>query len=722
MSKRTLIITLLLLCFPPMPRAHSEVSAWSHEILDNPFGIRFRLQKQLEQLDPKSDSDLWMSQLRKYLAAIPDEVLSEKERLELQALLMTAKQLARSLKREEAYTDFERVELRLMTESGQITKADALKTYEELITRASTHSWTLLKVRLRADLGLYYINAGDPPLGLQVFEQALEDLKDAHGDSEHLRLNIILNSSVILLDTDHGRKGMTQYQNLLAYCTKNTWRYFCSSIHFNIASSLIELANEDELHLAESHLKESERLINQLDAPADKSYIQYAWLKYFTRMRRYPEALAAGQTALRMFQAQNTKDFIAFTHMRLASTLLHQGKSIEAFEEVKESIEILEQSDYQGTLKEAYELAYQISKGLQQNDKALYYLELYTKQSAQANAMRDSVDFNKKATQLGLRSEEAKNLMLTQELENRKLLQKIIIALLILSVLALALSFNALRQFRQIQHLKLVEKRASDSERQEEILRLETKHRLSLAASVAHRINNPLNYLNLQIDQLKQCSADFNHILKALFSQDEALDPDTMIVKNQLNGISKSFDSLGLEMGLALTKAAQSIAEVRAMSGVDGCRIESISIHQVLQLMLERLQDILDPTLYRRLTIDASNLPFDTTIEGDFYILKQALEQLMLSLLFKSQAPIKASVLLSQQALSINFEGAPPENSSFYEALDASLNNLLNSASLRIEFQGFGSQLTFHIRQKSSNSTVEKSGISTLTNDPSCAA
>jgi hypothetical protein len=123
-----------------------------------------------------------------------------------------------------------------------------------------------------------------------------------------------------------------------------------------------------------------------------------------------------------------------------------------------------------------------------------------------------------------------------------------------------------------------------------------------------------------------------------------------------------------------------------------------VSIHELIKLTLERLQEITDPPNFQRLSIVTSSLSPDAQVESDFYILKHALEQLFLAILSKCKGQVTVDVKATEGHMILDIDLDQSLESLFLEALEASLSNLLRTGALLPDYQVLGKRFVLRLR------------------------
>lgn len=683
-----IIFLMVLLIGKSEAKAFSD---WDERLLDDMETTKRLSQERLNTLDPETQAEEWADQAQKLFETISDNRLS-KEELDffrpIVVLAQSQKIFREDLKKSQ---DLERIVHRLQLEqSGQY---DYVSHMEKLLQNTQDPD---LITKIHSDLmGYYFYVQGDSEKAIEHLNAALDGLKKQSALGRYFKSNLQLNAILILRLSRLPEKAAHLFQALADSCSVNKWRYFCSLLHYNQASELIENEKAEELEEAEYHMKQAE-YFGMASNPMEAPYLAYLWLKYYSKVQNTDAALKAGRKALAFFEERNISDFLAFTSNKMAETLNQAGRNKEALVYAKKAHEILQKENYQGVLKKNTETLYKIYKAMGMNTEALQALELHLSLWQAEQTSQNQVSFYKKASNIGLYAEEVKNKFLEEKLNHQRFVQKVTIALLIFAIIGVVLLWGAFRQYRQIQRLQQEAKRQTDKDRQDEIFRLETKHRSSLASAVAHKINNPLNYLSFYCEDLKGNVSKLHEILDAILQESD--DEETATVQLQILSLLKN--SLGTldVMGQALTQTTKIVAEVRAISGVDGGNIAKVSIHELMKLTLERLQEITDPSNFRRLCIVASDISTDAQVESDFYILKHALEQLFLAILTKCSGPVTVEVKAVETQLLLDIELDQSLEDMFREALEASLSNLLRAAALHSSCQVLGRRFVLCLR------------------------
>ncbi len=159
-------------------------------------------------------------------------------------------------------------------------------------------------------------------------------------------------------------------------------------------------------------------------------------------------------------------------------------------------------------------------------------------------------------------------------------------------------------------------------------LLIESESRLAMAAAVAHRLNNPLNYIEVGQDNLSKNLDELEEYLTALLGGAEVENSEAQECIRQINAYFMLIEEARGNMEKGIHKAAQSIREMRALSGVDGYTLENFPIQAMWNDVLEHLQEHLPNKDFQRLR----PLPSDLHLHqwsGNIYLMENCIEILI---------------------------------------------------------------------------------------------
>ncbi len=157
---------------------------------------------------------------------------------------------------------------------------------------------------------------------------------------------------------------------------------------------------------------------------------------------------------------------------------------------------------------------------------------------------------------------------------------------------------------------------------QQRILKVEALHRIRAAAEIAHQISNPLNYIQLALTTLTGKMKAIEQQINDLIGAGE--DPDQVVVRKHFQTMFSDLREPFREAEDGVQLVAESIAEVRSISGVDGYEMENLNAVELVRLAVERMVVHIDLADYKRLNLsDLGNAPI--TVTGNRYISKNVL-------------------------------------------------------------------------------------------------
>ena len=156
----------------------------------------------------------------------------------------------------------------------------------------------------------------------------------------------------------------------------------------------------------------------------------------------------------------------------------------------------------------------------------------------------------------------------------------------------------ALLSFALADQLKTMETAKTKAERKagelQQNLNAELESKLYLFSSVAHELNNPLNYISLGSQGLQTSSTKLSRQVDSIFDGVEPSD-DVQRVEEAFATEFKKHDQSLRDLQLGVHKVAEVISEMRGLTGVDGDSWYPISLSESLEQAMNRLQDALDP-------------------------------------------------------------------------------------------------------------------------------
>ncbi len=122
-------------------------------------------------------------------------------------------------------------------------------------------------------------------------------------------------------------------------------------------------------------------------------------------------------------------------------------------------------------------------------------------------------------------------------------------------------------------------------------LKYEMQARVMMVSDLAHRTNNPLNYIATGINSLRDEIMQQNHDIRELFANADRTDPDVQAVIQHFEQRHRAMQEAIDSMANGVHRSASSVTEIRTMSGVDGYALVPVGWKAVLQAAKIRLKE-----------------------------------------------------------------------------------------------------------------------------------
>ncbi len=659
--------------------AEQSEAEWDQLLLDDPRSEKIALESVLENLDHQREPNLWMHSYWKWQRSLAE--LGEP--LDVDGLMEFAKE-ARKQNLTDIAWDLERLYLDTRPATNleqQIKKTQDILDY---IQRLESTENPKLKANALLSLGLHYDAIGKAPLAMQAYQKAMNLLRDQPQASALTRMNLMSSISVNLYNDGKVEKAEDIKKQILDLCKQHLWRNFCADAAYNLGSILASSHDIEKIRQAAPYFFRTEELAKDLQSPLYLARFDYGMMKYYAALDQNQLAQAHGEKALEHFRALADRAFTSATLERLARIYEKQHKNDLALRYAREAIDSLHDRDF-GRRKDMLYLVYTLEKNQGHLTEALLVLEEYTATIAKLSQLKDQTNYNKLAVDLGLTFEEEKSKILASELKLQNILRQVFFGLFFISLITLVLFYKFFHQYRQIQRLRRAEKDIKNQERSNKILHLETGLRLNLASAVAHRVNNPLNHMSLALEQVHSNQKRLEETVSALFITASDDDPEIQNIKKHFHDIFQDFHSHSGIIQASIQNTRQAVSELRILSGIDGYQQETFALEQVIQDTQRRLEELLNAAQFSRIEMRLPERPEVCMLLGNKFVLKNALELLLLSFVKEGEGSVCAIFeWTDSKHLQVRCDLGFTPNPILWEALELSLGNVLKQALVKV--------------------------------------
>jgi signal transduction histidine kinase len=151
---------------------------------------------------------------------------------------------------------------------------------------------------------------------------------------------------------------------------------------------------------------------------------------------------------------------------------------------------------------------------------------------------------------------------------------------------------------------QVVRKAQREQFKAETDLRYEVHSRVTMVSDLAHRTNNPLNFVAMSLGSLRHEVGKLAWMMDTIFSSQDESDTDAQefhrLYRDHMGQIKRAMDTM--EQGVQ--RATQSISDIRSLSGVDGYRRERLDMLSLFYSVRSRLEEVLTPTEYGHLKLE----------------------------------------------------------------------------------------------------------------------
>ncbi len=257
--------------------------------------------------------------------------------------------------------------------------------------------------------------------------------------------------------------------------------------------------------------------------------------------------------------------------------------------------------------------------------------------------------------------------------------------LAVASFLGLQAQAHAIRSAR---HFAMSQKFAKEREEAQKALRLEVESRLLLASDLAHRLNNPLNYVLTGTTLLADSAIRLHAALEAMFEGSEG-NAEAYALKQEFDDIISGIGNTIALMEEGVRRSNGVVDEIRALSGVDGVALNRTSFALIIEGALERLASNLGTAQRARYQVVSPEA--DREFFASYQILVVAMEQILRYLILRSERSIHLTWTEQLETtgkvckIMQRFEGAWSNDEVKWLELKDRLNHILKPCSIQIQ-------------------------------------
>jgi signal transduction histidine kinase len=150
---------------------------------------------------------------------------------------------------------------------------------------------------------------------------------------------------------------------------------------------------------------------------------------------------------------------------------------------------------------------------------------------------------------------------------------------------------------------------AEDAQRQraetQEKLLSEMEMKVIIVSDLAHRMNNPLNYITTGANALDAEIKRYHNIITEIFSDEGDDDVEARRVKSSLKKRSETIDLLLANISTGVKRTAESVESIRSLSGIDGTSLKFVPCQKLIEAALHRATEVLGPSIHSRVTLQS---------------------------------------------------------------------------------------------------------------------
>lgn len=231
----------------------------------------------------------------------------------------------------------------------------------------------------------------------------------------------------------------------------------------------------------------------------------------------------------------------------------------------------------------------------------------------------------------------------------------------------------------QEQALRLQQDLVQEKEASAKIQRLESELRFKLASSIAHRINNPLNYIQYSIAAIGSAHHELKRGIIQLLGQEPSDDPEMLACQQRFTKLLAEFEGPIADIRQAMSQTEDFVQEIRALSGVDGGSIELLKLEDFWLQSCNKIFEIWPVGVKNRIVCNLVGAE-SQAIFSNPHILRRALDVLFSVALECSKDQLKCEFRVkSAQEWVLGICGNFAWDKSMSLALERCLNHILSN-------------------------------------------
>jgi signal transduction histidine kinase len=235
----------------------------------------------------------------------------------------------------------------------------------------------------------------------------------------------------------------------------------------------------------------------------------------------------------------------------------------------------------------------------------------------------------------------------------------------------------------QQQALRLQQDLAQEREASEKVQRLESELRFKLASSIAHRLNNPLNYIQYGLAAIGGAYQELKEALSILLGHEPSDDPEMLACQQRFTKLLEKFEGPITDIRQAMGQTSDSVDEIRALSGVDGGSIQRLKLDDFWLQTCNNLFALLSVEANSRIAIALSGAK-NQEIFGNPYFLRSALTVLLSVSLERSMGHLEGDFRVeSPSEWMLGLQSDFNWEKSISLALERCLNHILSNSGTR---------------------------------------